>query len=58
MKGGPRSWTTWRKHRGQLLSFINHKGPPESRNTVDDITAGRSATSTLTLDIETEVINI
>ena len=40
------------------MLFINRKGPPESRNLVDAITGGQSATSTTTLDIGTEVINI
>ena len=38
---------------GATSSFINHKGPLESRKPVDDITGGRSATSTLILDIWT-----
>ena len=45
---------TW----GTTSLFINHKGPLESRKPVDDITGGRSATSTLTLDIGTEVKDI
>ena len=52
------TWQFMRKDHGQLLHFSNHKGPPESRLSVDGITGGQSATSTQTLDIGTEVINI
>ena len=45
---------TW----GTTSLFINHKGPPESRKPVDDITGGRSATYTLTLYTGTEVKDI
>ena len=43
---------------GNFFPFINQEGPPESRKSVDGTTGGQNDTSTKTLDIGAEVIDI
>ena len=55
IQGNSSEMMSWRKHQVQLLPFINHKGPPESRHPVDGTTDGQNDTSTIALDMVTKV---